>query len=99
MAEGQVKKRRIPKGRHLSVIKRERQSERRRLANVQVRSKINTYVRKVREAVTAKDKAGAIAALKGAMGHLQRAAHGHIIHSRNASRNISRLSRLVHSVS
>ena len=99
MAEGQLKKRRLPKGRHLSVIKRERQSERRRLHNISVKSKMNTFVRRVRDAVAAKNKTGAIAALKEAMSEIQKAAQGHIIHSRNAARNIARLSQLVHTIS
>ncbi|MDO8461265.1 MAG: 30S ribosomal protein S20 [Deltaproteobacteria bacterium] len=90
-----AKKRAVPKGRHLSQIKRERQNEKRYLANIVIRSRVKTALKKVRQAIEKKDKKAAQLELKMAMSVLGKAASKRILHPRNASRHISRLSQAV----
>lgn len=94
-AAGTAKKRKVPKGRHLSAIKRHRQSVKRAVLNRTARSATRTSVKKVLQAVQKKDAALAQSLLKQAASHLHRAASKGYLHARNASRHIGRLSSLV----
>ncbi len=94
-AAGEAKKRKVPKGRHLSAIKRHRQSVTRAARNQGMVSGLRTAVKKVRQAVAKKDSALAQSSLREAVSLLQKAASKRILHRRNASRQISRLSSLV----
>lgn len=81
--------------RHKSAIKRNRQNEKRNERNRVVRSRVKTDVRKVREAVDRKDAAAADTELRQAIKELSKAASKGILHPRNASRRIARLSKRV----
>ena len=81
--------------RHKSAIKRNRQKAKRQERNRIVRSRVKTEVRKVREAVASNDAAAAEAELRQAMKDLNKAASKGVLHPRNASRRIARLSKRV----
>ena len=81
--------------RHKSAIKRNRQNAKRQERNRIVRSRVKTEVRKVREAVASNDAAAAEAELRQAMKDLNKAASKGVLHPRNASRRIARLSKRV----
>ena len=78
-----------------SAQKAARQTVRRTAVNKNRRSQMRTYVRKVEEALEAKDAAGAAAALKDATPLIARAAQKGIIHDNAAARKISRLTKRV----
>jgi small subunit ribosomal protein S20 len=98
MAEAEKKKRPLPKGRHKSQIKRERQNLKRHLRNISENSLLKTTIKKVRAAATQKNKDLASKLLIEASKIIQKSASKGIIHKRNAARKISRLSVLVHSL-
>jgi small subunit ribosomal protein S20 len=77
---------------HKSAEKRVRTNEKARLANLAVKSRVRTALRKVREAKTRKD---AQPRLETALSVLDRAAQKGIIHRTTASRNKSRLTLFV----
>jgi small subunit ribosomal protein S20 len=81
--------------RHKSAIQRNRQNATRNDRNRVVRSRVKTDVRKVREAVDRKDLPNAETELRQAVKELAKAASKGILHPRNASRRISRLSKRV----
>ena len=89
------KKKKLPKGRHASQIKRQRQDIKRRVRNAETRSRLRTAVKKVRVAIAAKDKGAAQQTLRQAISLLHKGAKSNLIHHRNASRHIARLSQLV----
>jgi small subunit ribosomal protein S20 len=72
-----------------------RKIARRTAVNKSRRSQMRTYVRKVEEAITAKDASAAAEALRGAEPLLARAAQKGILHKNAASRKISRLAKRV----
>ena len=78
-----------------SAQKAVRQIARRTAVNKSRRSQMRTYVRKVEEAIEAKDAVGAAAALHEATPLVARAAQKGIIHGNTASRKISRLTKAV----
>jgi len=78
-----------------SAEKRHRQSLKRRARNVHFRSTVKSALKKVRDAVEAKDPAKAKDAFKGAEKALKKAATKNAIHRRNASRHVSRLAKAV----
>jgi small subunit ribosomal protein S20 len=78
-----------------SAKKAVRQISRRTGVNKSRRSEMRTYVRKVEEALAAKDAAAAAAALHEAEPRLARAAQKGIVHQNAASRKISRLTKRV----
>lgn len=59
------------------------------------RSRVRTFVRKVEEALSAGDRAAALAALAIAEPELMRAAGKGVIHRNTASRKVSRLAQRV----
>ena len=83
---------------HKSAIKRNRQSERRRLRNKSVKSFLRTRIKQVRLAVDAKDAAKARESLDKAVPVIDKAASKGVIHKRNAARTISRLTHAVNTV-
>ncbi|MCB9507108.1 MAG: 30S ribosomal protein S20 [Myxococcales bacterium] len=80
---------------HKSAIKRIRQTLKRTLRNRFVRSTMRTYIRKVRDAAALGDKQGAQAALLQAVRKIDKAASKGVIHKNQASRRVSRLTKLV----
>jgi len=78
-----------------SAQKAARQTARRTAVNKSRRSEMRTFVRKVEEAIAAKDPKAAAEALNEAAPRLARAAQKGIIHRNAASRKISRLSKRV----
>ena len=80
---------------HPSAKKRHRQSLKRRSRARATKSTVSGLVRKVNETVESGDKQAAEAQLKTATVALAKAASKGTIHSRNASRRISRLAAKV----
>jgi small subunit ribosomal protein S20 len=78
-----------------SAKKAVRKIARRTAVNKTRRSQMRTYVRKVEEAIAAKDAQTAAAALKDAEPLVARAAQKGIIHKNAAARKISRLTKRV----
>jgi small subunit ribosomal protein S20 len=77
-----------------NAAKAMRQANKRRLRNRAARTSMRTVVRKVHEAVEAKDPAAVEAALKTAAKKLDQAASKKFIHRNKAARLKSRLSAL-----
>ncbi len=97
MAE-QKKKTKLPKGRHQSQIKRQRQNEKRALQNLPIRSEVRTFIKKVRQALEKKDLAGAKTALMDATRIVDKAVSQGILHRNTGSRKISRLAHQLSTV-
>lgn len=83
---------------HKSAIKRIKQNAKRNARNRHVSTTLKTHIKRVREAVAAKDKDAATAALKAAIPVIDVSASKGVIHNSNASRNVSRLTRLVNTL-
>ena len=83
---------------HKSAIKRIKQNAKKNARNKHVSSTLKTYVKRVREAVDARDKEAATIALNAAIPVIDKSATKGVIHSANASRNVSRLTKLVNSL-
>lgn len=83
---------------HKSAIKRIKQNAKKNARNRHASSTLKTYIKRVREAVEAKDKEAASAALKAAIPVIDATASKGVIHSANASRNVSRLTKLVNTL-
>jgi small subunit ribosomal protein S20 len=81
--------------RHKSALKQHRQSLKHQAQNREVRSSMRTDVRKLREAVAAKDVATAQTQLRVTAKSLTKAATKKVIHRNAASRTIARLSKQV----
>ena len=81
---------------HPSVIKRHRQSLTKRLKNQEVKSRIRTLIKKVRQAIDLKDRNGVSAQLKEVNRALRKAVSRGILKPNTASRWLSRLSRSAH---
>ena len=80
---------------HKSAIKRIKQNEKRHERNKHIRSTLRTFIKRVREAAAGNDAAAAKEALAAAIPVIDTAASKGVIHPNNASRNVSRLTRLV----
>ena len=83
---------------HKSAEKRMRQNETRRMRNRHVKTGIKTMIKRVREAVQAKDRAKAQAALAQVTPLVDKAVNNGVIHWRNGARKISRLNKLVNTM-
>lgn len=83
---------------HKSALKRIKQTEKRTERNKHVRSTLRTFIKRVREAAAAKDATLAKEALAAVIPVIDTAASKGVIHSSNASRNISRLTKLVNTL-
>ena len=92
MADTRLQKK-IGVGRHLSAIKRHRQSLKRRARNKHVINTMRTILKKARATVGEEDKEKAISLTKAAVAYLHKAASKGVIPKRKASRLSSRLSR------
>jgi len=79
----------------VSAEKRNRQAQKRRARNVQVRTGVKSAVKKVREAVQKGDADGAKQALKSAERTIEKASSKGVLHRNAASRRISRLAKAV----
>lgn len=76
---------------HASAIKRARQDEKIRALHRTQKSTMRTAIKAVHTAIAAGDQAAANEALKEATSLIARAGRKNIIHSRQASRRVSRL--------
>ncbi len=79
----------------VSAEKRNRQAQKRRARNVQVRTGVKNAVKKVREALARGDAAAAKAAMPAAEKALSSARSKGVVHKNAASRKISRLAKAV----
>lgn len=84
---------------HKSALKRARQNEIRRLRNKSVRTRVKSIVKDVRLSVSEDSKETALKKLDIAKTNIDRAAQKGVIHKKTASRKISRLSKLVNTIS
>lgn len=80
---------------HKSAIKRHKQSLVHAARNRAMKTRVKNVVKAVRAAIQEKNKEVAVEALNTATSILSKAASKGVIHARNASRRISRLSRFV----
>ena len=78
-----------------SALKRMRQSEKRRVRNRTIRSRLRRIVREVRTAVSAKNVDAAAQSLAHATRALDKAVTKGVLHRNNAARRIARLTRAV----
>jgi small subunit ribosomal protein S20 len=83
---------------HKSALKRNRQNKIRQARNTHIRSTMRTYVKQIRDAVSAEDKDAAKVALDKAVPFIDKASTKGVIHKATASRKISRLTKLVNSM-
>lgn len=84
---------------HKSALKRIKQNKVKNARNKHVRSNLKTFVKKVREAVASKDLTAAKEALSAAIPVIDKTATKGVIHKANASRCVSRLTKLVNTLS
>lgn len=84
---------------HKSAIKRARQNEKKRMRNKSSKTRIKNIVKSVRQTVNEKSNEAALAELNIAKSIIDNAAKKGVIHSKTASRKISRLSRLINTIS
>jgi len=80
---------------HKSALKRARQNEVRRLRNKAVKTQVKGLVKDVRQAVETGQAEEAAQALALTVPMIDKAASKGVIHRRNASRKVSRLSKKV----
>jgi small subunit ribosomal protein S20 len=88
----------LPSGRHLSQIKRQKQNLKKAERNLNVRSEVRTFIKKVRQAVEKKDLKLAKDALLQAISKIDKAVSSGVFHRNNGSRKISRLSQLISAI-
>ena len=83
---------------HPSAQKRHRQSIKRQARNQAIRSRVRTFVKRVRESVDARNTPEATERLKSAARAIDKAVTKGVLHRNTASRKISRLTRAVRSL-
>jgi len=83
---------------HLSAIKRAKQSEKRRLRNLHIKTTVKSHIKKVRMAIEKKDIEGAQKALSKAIPMIQKAHSKGVFHKNTSGRKISRLTRTVNTL-
>ena len=76
-----------------SAEKRNRQAQKRRARNMNVRTTVKGALKKARETIATKDATKTPEALKDAIRTLSKAASKGVLHKRNASRRIARLTK------
>jgi small subunit ribosomal protein S20 len=76
-----------------SAEKRNRQAQKRRARNVNIRTTVKDAVKNLRETLTTKDAGKTADALKSATRTINKAASKGVVHKRAASRRISRLAK------
>ena len=84
---------------HKSAFKRARQNEDRRLRNKSVKTSIKNIVKEVRLAASETSKEAGLKKLDTAKSKIDKAAKKRVIHKKTASRKISRLSKLLNTIS
>jgi small subunit ribosomal protein S20 len=84
---------------HKSALKRARQNEIRRLRNKSLKTKVKNVIRDFRLSVSETSKEEALKRLDMAKSSIDTAAQKGVIHKKTASRKISRLSKLVNTIS
>ena len=84
---------------HKSALKRARQNEIRRIRNKSVKTRVKNIIKDVRLSVSEDSKEAALKKLDIAKTNIDRAAQKGVIHKKTASRKISRLSKLVNTIS
>jgi len=84
---------------HKSALKRARQNERKRMRNKSVKSRVKNIVKEVRLSVSENSKEAALKKLDMAKSKIDNAAKKGVIHKKTASRKISRLSKVVNTIS
>ena len=83
---------------HKSALKRIKQNKVRNARNKHVRSTLRTFIKRVRQLVAENESGAARDALSAAIPVIDKAASKGVIHRSNASRNISRLTKLVNTI-
>lgn len=83
---------------NLSALKRVRQSEKKRLRNQSIKTKIKTQISKLNTALQSKNMEDAVAILKDTQKVISSAASKNVIHKNAASRKISRITRKVNAL-
>lgn len=83
---------------HKSALKRAKQNEVRRIRNKSSKTRIKNVVKEVRDAVMENSNEAALNKLKTAKSTIDNAAKKGVIHKNTAARKISRLSKLVNSI-
>jgi len=83
---------------HKSAIKRNRQSEKKRVRNVSVKTHVKTRIKAVLKAVEDKDPSQSVESLRTAVSIIGKASSKGILHRNNAARKISRLTRRVNAL-
>lgn len=78
---------------HLSAIKRARQNEKRRLRNLDVKTRVKSYIKRVRVAIEKKEGESAQKALSEVIPLIQKAHSKGVFHKNTSNRKISRLTR------
>ncbi len=86
------------KKKNLSVIKRARQAEKRKLRNASIRSKIKTVSKRIEEAITEKNQENVKKFLREVIRTVNSAVSKGVLRKNTASRKISRLSKLANTV-
>ena len=84
---------------HTSVIKRHRQSLKRRARNIETKSKLRTLIKKTRQAIESKNAENASAQLRAVNKALSKAVSKGVIKNNTGSRWLSRLSRAAAKIS
>jgi small subunit ribosomal protein S20 len=80
---------------HPSALKRHRQSEKRRVRNRTIKTRLRHLVRQVRAALSARNANAAVQSLAHATRALDKAVTKGVLHRNNAARKIARLTRAV----
>jgi small subunit ribosomal protein S20 len=80
---------------HPSALKRHRQSEKRRVRNHAIKTRLRHLIRDTRAAIAARDAGAAVERLARAERALGKAVTKGALHPNNASRRISRLAHAV----
>jgi len=83
---------------HPSAQKRHRQSVKRHARNQAIRSRVRTFVKRVRESIDARNLDEAADRLRSATRAIDKAVTKGVLHRNTASRKISRLTRAIRSL-
>lgn len=74
-----------------SILKRERQNQKRRLRNRMIKSRIHTTLRRIDEAISEKNRENVEIFFRKYMSYVDKAAKVGVIHKNNAARKKSRV--------
>ncbi len=84
---------------HKSALKRIKQSEKKRIRNKNVKTKIKSILKSTKLAASENEKEKAINELIAAQGTLDKAVKKGVLHKNTASRTVSRLTKMVNNIS